>query len=276
MSFDRREALPQGGSMAAACSKWGLSGISCVGGHSGIEGDSRWPDAKPPAFLTRCSTSCWPAPIPKTAFDADGLLDELKKALAERALNAEMDHHLAGDDGRQQPQRLRPQDGDDRDRQDRAGDPARPAGDLRSAADRQVPAPLSRLRRQDRLDVRPRHERPRDRRASARTLRHRGLARPDQRGHRRRAGGDRRLAGPAAGAGLSAGLLRRPAGQDPRRGHRPQQGGPHRARRPRRRHQGDPRPLARAERGRQVLAAGHERAAATAASRTSCSPSSTG
>jgi putative transposase len=39
----------------------------------------------------------------KTAFDKDGLLDELKKALAERALNAEMDHHLdagEGDDNR--------------------------------------------------------------------------------------------------------------------------------------------------------------------------------
>ena len=38
----------------------------------------------------------------KTAFAKDGLLDELKKALAERALNAEMDHHLDGgeDDGR--------------------------------------------------------------------------------------------------------------------------------------------------------------------------------
>jgi putative transposase len=35
----------------------------------------------------------------KTAFDPNGLLDELKKALAERALNAEMDHHLAGDGG---------------------------------------------------------------------------------------------------------------------------------------------------------------------------------
>jgi len=35
---------------------------------------------------------------PKTAFDAHGLHDDLKKALAERALNAEMDHHLAGDD----------------------------------------------------------------------------------------------------------------------------------------------------------------------------------
>ena len=36
---------------------------------------------------------------PKTAFDRNGLLDELKKALAERALNAEMDHHLAGEGG---------------------------------------------------------------------------------------------------------------------------------------------------------------------------------
>jgi putative transposase len=35
----------------------------------------------------------------KTAFDKDGLLDELKKALAERALNAEMDHHLDAGDG---------------------------------------------------------------------------------------------------------------------------------------------------------------------------------
>jgi hypothetical protein len=35
---------------------------------------------------------------PKTAFDANGLLDDLKKALAERALNAELDHHLASDE----------------------------------------------------------------------------------------------------------------------------------------------------------------------------------
>ena len=37
----------------------------------------------------------------KSAFDRNGLLDELKKALAERALNAEMDHHLSGDGGRE-------------------------------------------------------------------------------------------------------------------------------------------------------------------------------
>jgi hypothetical protein len=32
---------------------------------------------------------------PKTIFDPNGLLDDLKKALAERVRNAEMDHHLA-------------------------------------------------------------------------------------------------------------------------------------------------------------------------------------
>jgi putative transposase len=38
----------------------------------------------------------------KDPFGKDGLLDELKKALAERALNAELDHHLAHEieDGR--------------------------------------------------------------------------------------------------------------------------------------------------------------------------------
>src|SRR5262245_51278942 len=36
---------------------------------------------------------------PKSAFAKDGLLDELKKALAERALNAEMDQHLADGTG---------------------------------------------------------------------------------------------------------------------------------------------------------------------------------
>src|SRR5207253_61804 len=35
---------------------------------------------------------------PKTAFDPNGLLDDLKKALAERVLNAEMDHRLDGAD----------------------------------------------------------------------------------------------------------------------------------------------------------------------------------
>src|ERR1700750_2889044 len=33
----------------------------------------------------------------KTAFDPNGLLDELKKAFAERALNAELDQHLSAE-----------------------------------------------------------------------------------------------------------------------------------------------------------------------------------
>ncbi len=34
---------------------------------------------------------------PAEVFAQDGLLDELRKALAERNLNAEMDQHLAGE-----------------------------------------------------------------------------------------------------------------------------------------------------------------------------------
>ncbi|RWD68550.1 MAG: IS256 family transposase [Mesorhizobium sp.] len=35
---------------------------------------------------------------PKTIFDPNGLIDDLKKAFAERVLNAEMDHHLDGNE----------------------------------------------------------------------------------------------------------------------------------------------------------------------------------
>src|SRR5215211_7366703 len=35
---------------------------------------------------------------PRTALEPNGLLDDLKRALAERVLNAEMDHHLAGEE----------------------------------------------------------------------------------------------------------------------------------------------------------------------------------
>jgi len=49
--------------------------------------EPRIPDALLDEFLAGADA--------KTAFDANGLLDELKKALAERALNAEMEHHLA-------------------------------------------------------------------------------------------------------------------------------------------------------------------------------------
>ncbi len=48
---------------------------------------------------------------PKSAFDPNGLFDELKKALAERALNIEMDHHLASKEADTPRNALRPQDG---------------------------------------------------------------------------------------------------------------------------------------------------------------------
>src|SRR4051812_40179581 len=106
---------------------------------------------------------------PKAALDPGGLLDGLKKALAERALNAEMDHHLAGAGG---AGNSRNGYGEktvltDTGRIGLEVPRDRRAGDLRPAADRQVPAALPRLRRQDRLDVRPGHEYPRDRRPPA-------------------------------------------------------------------------------------------------------------
>ena len=36
---------------------------------------------------------------PKDVFNKDGLVDELKKALSERILNAEIDEHLEGEGG---------------------------------------------------------------------------------------------------------------------------------------------------------------------------------
>ena len=36
---------------------------------------------------------------PKAVFSSDGLLAEIKKALAERMLNAELDHHLEAEGG---------------------------------------------------------------------------------------------------------------------------------------------------------------------------------
>ena len=62
---------------------------------------------------------------PKTAFNPNGLLDDLKKALAERVLNAEMDHHLGERRRRQHPQRLWQENGGDRHPPPRVGCSAR-------------------------------------------------------------------------------------------------------------------------------------------------------
>jgi putative transposase len=117
----------------------------------------------------------------KAAFDPSGLLDELKKALAERALNAEMDHHLSGEaaEGRSNSRNGYGQKTvlTDTGRialevpRDRLStfDPQLIAkyGPHRASAMGTRPAALSRLRREDRLNVRPRHERARDPRPSA-------------------------------------------------------------------------------------------------------------
>ena len=54
---------------------------------------------KAPAIPDEMLDQLLPGARASTAFDHGGLLGQLKKALAERALNAEMDHHLAGEGG---------------------------------------------------------------------------------------------------------------------------------------------------------------------------------
>ena len=79
----------------------------CGLGTMGREELSPWPDARIPRSQMPFLINFLVALIPsKTAFDPNGLLDDLKKALAERALNAEIDHHLAKRRGRQQSKRL--------------------------------------------------------------------------------------------------------------------------------------------------------------------------
>ena len=197
---------------------------------------------------------------PKSAFEADGLLDGLKKALAERALNAEMDHHLAGEE----------------------------AGNTRNGYGRKtVTTETGRIE----LAI------PRDRQATfdpqliARYQRRfpgfddkivsmyaRGMSTREIVGHLRELYGIE--VSPDLISAVTDAVLEEVAAWQVRplepvyplvffdalrikvrdEGVVPEQGRPHRARGARRRGQGDPRPVAGAERGRQVLVAGHERA----------------
>src|SRR5215472_12670696 len=78
---------------------------------------------------------------PATVFESGGLIDELKKRLAERMLNAEMDHHLGcpveEDTGNHRNGYGR-QDRNYRHRQAGAGDSAGPARAVRPGIDRRV------------------------------------------------------------------------------------------------------------------------------------------
>jgi putative transposase len=76
---------------------------------------------------------------PKQVFNKDGLFDELKKALAERVLNAELDDHLESEApaGAAEPsQRAFEEDRSDRDREALHPDSPRSGRDVRSEADR--------------------------------------------------------------------------------------------------------------------------------------------
>ncbi len=59
---------------------------------------------KPPSIPDQLLDQLLAGADPKSAFAKDGLLDELKKALAERALNAEIDHHLDSGETHLHPQ----------------------------------------------------------------------------------------------------------------------------------------------------------------------------
>ena len=145
---------------------------------------------------------------PSEVFARDGLLDDLKKALSERIVNAELDEHLEAERSTALAEPpLRPTNrrngtspktvltGTSKVRlaisRDRAGtfDPP---------AHRQVPAALPGVRRQDRLHVRARAERARDPRPPRGAPRDRRVAGPRLGGDGRGARGGGRLAEQAA------------------------------------------------------------------------------
>src|SRR3712207_6490710 len=164
------------------------------------------PRRKPPAILDEVLDQLLGGSDPRAALADGGLLDGLKKALAERALNAELDHHLEGGepDGRANA---------------RNGYGGKSVLTGTGKLDLQVPRdrlstfdPRLIAKYQRRFPgfdgklsiavrsthVRAAHEHPRDPGASPRALRHRGLARPGQRGDRRRARRGGGMAEPAA------------------------------------------------------------------------------
>ena len=86
---------------------------------------------------------------PEDLTGEDGLFKQLKKALIERALGAELSEHLgyekgdpAGQGKRQQPQRDEFEEASDRGWRGRDFGSARPGGNLRAAARRQRPDPV--------------------------------------------------------------------------------------------------------------------------------------
>jgi len=79
--------------------KKGLSGIPRKGVQNGKKEDLPWHDAKKAFFPDKLLDELLGGSDAQTAFETNGLFDQLKTVLAERALNAEMDHHFSGDGG---------------------------------------------------------------------------------------------------------------------------------------------------------------------------------
>ena len=168
---------------------------------------------KPPVIPDAVLDQLLAGTDPKSAFSTDGLLDQLKKALAERALNAEMDQHLAGGAGNSR---------------NGYGSSTVLTGtgkiELSVPRDRQSsfdPQLIAKYQRRfpgfdDKIvSMYARGMSVREIQAHLRTLWPGRLARSRQYGDRRRARGDRRLAEPPARGALSPGVLRRHPGQDP-------------------------------------------------------------
>src|ERR1700745_1586748 len=90
---------------------------------------------------------------PEDLTGADGLFKQLKKALIERALGAELSDHLgyekgdpAGRGSGKEPERAQREDDPARGRRDQNSCATRPGRQLRAAVDRQGPDPFRRLR----------------------------------------------------------------------------------------------------------------------------------
>ena len=115
---------------------------------------------------------------PQAVFDPNGLLEECMKALAERVLNAEMDHHLAGEE----PGNRRNGYGKKTVITDTGQIELEVPRDRQARFDPQL---IAKYRRRFRgsttrsFRLCPRHEHARDHRSSARSLPHRGLAGSD-------------------------------------------------------------------------------------------------
>src|SRR3954469_15366961 len=147
---------------------------------------------------------------PKEVFSKDGLFDELKKALAERVLNAELDDHLDGQAAAGKANHRNgysKEDGADPECQAGLAYSARAGRHVRPEADRPVSAAVSGLRREDRLHVRARHDDPGDPGSSNGDLWARRVPRPNLASDRRSPGGRGRMAESAARADVSDRLL---------------------------------------------------------------------